>query len=416
MFTTHAPAPIDRKPSHHGTCGRPNAPRNRSMSKLWSNALFLASAFVVSALTSTAAIGAVGDVRTHKSQNGLFQVRIIAEGLKHPWSVALLPSGDFLVTERPGSLLRVSKSGQKRRLNGLPPIVAQGQGGLLDVVLHPNFASNRRIYISYAGVGPGGTGTDVAHAVLGDTELEDVTVIFRALPKTSSGHHFGSRLLFGPSGHLFITLGDRGERSRAQDLDDHAGSIIRLHDDGKVPADNPFLPNGNRTTNARPEIYSYGHRNVQGVTLDPKTGTIWATEHGPQGGDELNTIARGANYGWPEITYGRNYFSGTRIGEGVTREDVNPPAHQWTPSIAPSGLAFYSGRAFPAWQGNVFAGALKFQLIARLTVDNGRIVSEERLLEGEYGRIRDVRQGPDGFVYFLTDARNGVLARIEPTP
>ncbi len=240
--------------------------------------------------------------------------------------------------------------------------------------------------------------------------LENVEVIFRALPKSGGGRHFGSRLVFADDGLLYISLGDRGDRPNGQDLSTHAGSIIRVHDDGRVPADNPFAGK----SGARAEIFTYGNRNVQGMTLQPGTGRIWAHEHGPQGGDEVNIVSAGTNYGWPVITYGRNYGIGTRIGEGTHKDGMAQPVLQWTPSIAPSGMAFYDGDRFPNWKGNLFVGSLKFEYLARLEVDGERVVHQERLIEGAIGRIRDVRQGPDGFLYLLTDESNGVLARIEP--
>jgi glucose/arabinose dehydrogenase len=235
-------------------------------------------------------------------------------------------------------------------------------------------------------------------------------VLFRAVPKSSGGRHFGSRLTFDADGFLYISLGDRGKRSQAQALSTHPGSIIRLHDDGSIPTDNPFVGNAL----ARPEIYTYGNRNVQGMSLQPVSALVWAHEHGPQGGDEINVIEAGTNYGWPVITYGRNYGIGTKIGEGTHKEGMAQPVHQWTPSIAPSGMAFYVGERFPRWRGNLFVGSLKFGLLVRLALDGRRVVREERLLHGAYGRIRDVRAGPDGFIYLLTDESNGRLLRLEP--
>jgi glucose/arabinose dehydrogenase len=258
--------------------------------------------------------------------------------------------------------------------------------------------------------GEGGFGTEVARGRLRENSLDDVEIIFRALPKSRGGRHFGSRLLFASDGHLFITLGDRGDRPRAQDLGDHAGSIIRLRDDGSVPKDNPFLGR----TGAQPEIFTYGNRNVQGIALHPSEARIWAHEHGPQGGDEVNIIRPRVNYGWPVITFGRNYVIGTKIGEGTEKPGMAAPVYYWDPSIAPSGMAFYSGDRFPAWRGDLFVGALKFRLLVRLETDGNRIVREERMLENTLGRIRDVRTGPGGYIYVLTDKPDGVVARIEP--
>jgi glucose/arabinose dehydrogenase len=345
------------------------------------------------------------------SERERFRVVTLVRGLDHPWGMAFLPDGDMLITERPGRLLRVAGDTlEKRPVSGLPPLAAVGQGGLLDVALHPDFDTNGLVYLSLAGADDDGVGTEVARGRLVDDVLEDVEIIFRALPKSGGGRHFGSRLLFDTDGRLLITLGDRGDRPRAQDLGDHAGSIIRLEDDGGVPADNPFT----QTPGAKPEIYTYGNRNVQGITLDPETGRVWAHEHGPQGGDEVNILAPGRNYGWPVITYGRNYVIGTKIGEGTHKEGMEQPIHQWTPSIAPSGMTLYTGDKFPAWRGNLLVGALKFRLLARLEVQDGKVVHEERLLEDVLGRVRDVRTGPDGYIYLLTDQGDGVLARLEP--
>ena len=349
--------------------------------------------------------------RIYDSERERFRVNTLVRGLEHPWSLAFLPGGDMLITERPGRLLRVNgETLQTSTVRGLPAITPIGQGGLLDVVPHPGFASNRLVYFSFVGTDSDGVGTEVARGRLAGDALENVEVIFRALPKSSGGRHFGSRLQFDADGYLFITLGDRGDRPRAQDIGDHAGSIVRINDDGSAPRTNPL----SNTPRARPEIYSYGHRNVQGIALNTDSGRIWAHEHGPQGGDELNVLASGRNYGWPVITYGRNYGFGTQIGEGTHKDGMEQPRHYWTPSIAPSGMTFYDGTRFPAWRGNFFVGALKFRLLARLQVRGGTIIHEERLLEGVLGRIRDVRTGPDGYIYLLTDQDDGVLARLEP--
>ncbi|MGI9301777.1 MAG: PQQ-dependent sugar dehydrogenase [Gammaproteobacteria bacterium] len=348
--------------------------------------------------------------RTFTTKKGSFRVVTVTDGLEHPWSLAFLPDGALLVTERPGRL-RIVKDGalDPQPVAGLPKIKASGQGGLMDVATHPGFADNRLIYISYAAKN-GGTGTEVARGRLNGHQLDNVEVIFRALPKSGGGRHFGSRLLFAPDGYLYITLGDRGNRPNGQDLATHPGSIIRLKHDGGVPNDNPFAG----APGARPEIFTYGNRNVQGIALQPGTGTIWAHEHGPQGGDELNVITAATNYGWPVITYGRNYGIGTSIGEGTEKKGMAQPVHYWVPSIAPSGLAFYDGDKFPHWRGNLFVGSLKFSLLVRLELGGGRVVVEERMLEGALGRIRDVRSGPDGYLYLLTDASNGNVVRLEP--
>lgn len=344
-----------------------------------------------------------------ESEHHDFRVITIVDGLNHPWAMAFLPDGDVLVTERAGRL-RVVRGGEllPDPVAGLPDVAAQGQGGLLDIALHPEFESNRLVYLSYAASGTGGQGTEVARGQYRDGRLEDVEVVFQALPREGGGRHFGSRLVFDNDGHLFVTLGDRGRRETGQDLDTHTGSVIRIHDDGAVPGDNPFVDR------ERPEIFSYGHRNVQGADLHPRTGLLWTHEHGPQGGDELNIVRRGRNYGWPVITYGVNYGSGTQIGEGTHKEGMEQPLWYWVPSIAPSGMTFYTGDRFPAWRDSVFVGALKHRLLARLELDGEKVLSEERLLEGRYGRIRAVNEGPDGYIYLLTDETNGRLLRMEP--
>jgi glucose/arabinose dehydrogenase len=347
-----------------------------------------------------------------RSQDHEFRVVKLVEGLEHPWGLAFLPDGRKLVTERPGRLRLVAKDGrlESQPVTGLPAIAATGQGGLLDVALHPRFSENRLVYLSYSARGQGGVGTEVARGRLAGGGLEDVRVIFSQSPKSGTGRHFGSRLVFDRDGYLYITQGDRGEMERAQKPDDHAGSVIRLHDDGRVPADNPFRGK----PGWKPEKYTLGNRNMQGAALHPRTGRLWTHEHGPQGGDEINVIRAGANYGWPVITYGVNYGLGTRIGEGTHKAGMEQPLYTWVPSIAPSGMAFYTGDRFPRWQGDLFVGALRDQMLVRLKLDGEKVVSEERMLKDVLGRIRDVRDGPDGFLYLLTDERRGVLARLEP--
>lgn len=336
---------------------------------------------------------------------------VMINQLDHPWSLAFLPDGQMLITERSGDLLLFDKSGNNRRLvTGLPDIEPYGQGGLLDVVPHPNFVTNQWIYIAYAAEGKNGVGTEVARGKLQGTRLSDLEILFRLTPKSFKGQHFGSRLVFDKKGYLYITLGDRGEKERAQDTQDHAGSVIRLHDDGRIPADNPFVSN----EKGLPEIFSYGHRNAQGAALHPTTGELWLHEHGPQGGDEVNISRKGQNFGWPVITYGVNYGIGTKIGEGTHKENMEQPLHYWVPSIAPSGMSFYTGDAFPQWKNNVFVGSLKFRLLVRLEFEGEKVTHEERFFKNTFGRIRDVRTGPDGFLYLLTDADNGKLIRLEP--
>ncbi len=347
-----------------------------------------------------------------RSKDHEFRVVKLVEGLEHPWGLAFLPDGRKLVTERPGRLRIVAKDGkiESQPVAGLPAIAATGQGGLLDVALHPRFSENGLVYLSYSARGAGGVGTEVARGRLAGGALEDVRVIFSQSPKSGGGRHFGSRLVFDREGYLYITQGDRGEQERAQKPDDHAGSVIRLHDDGRVPADNPFRGK----PGWKPEKYTLGNRNMQGAALHPRTGRLWTHEHGPQGGDEINVIRAGANYGWPVITYGVNYGIGTRIGEGTHKAGMEQPLYTWVPSIAPSGMAFYTGDKFPRWRGDLFVGALRDQMLVRLKLDGEKVVSEERMLKDVLGRIRDVRDGPDGFLYLLNDERRGVLARLEP--
>ena len=350
--------------------------------------------------------------QTIKTEEHAIRVVKVAEGLEHPWGLAFLPDSRMLITERPGRLRVVGKDGKLESLpvSGLPQVTATGQGGLLDVALHPRYTENHLIYLSYSARGEGGVGTEVARGRLAGSRLEDVQVIFRQLPKSGGGRHFGSRLVFDRQGYLYITLGDRGEQDRAQKSDDHAGSVIRLHDDGRVPQDNPFVGK----PGWKPEKYTLGNRNMQGAALHPQTGALWTHEHGPQGGDEVNVIRAGVNYGWPVITYGVNYGIGTKIGEGAHKPGMAQPLHYWVPSIAPSGMAFYTGDRFPRWRGDLFVGALRDQMLVRLKLDGEKVVKEERMLKDTLGRIRDVRNGPDGYIYILTDAASGVLARLEP--
>lgn len=348
-----------------------------------------------------------------QSQQHNFKVEVITGELRHPWGLAFLPGGDMLVTERPGRLWRITHGSlSKTPVEGLPKIKDKGQGGLMGIALHPDFDTNRWLYLSYAATGRGGIGTEVLRGRLDGAQLNEVQVIFKALPKSKGGRHFGSRLVFGRDGTLYISLGDRGQRSSAQELSDHRGTLIRVNADGSVPSDNPFVGK----PDVRPEIYTYGNRNMQGMTLNPESGAIWTHEHGPQGGDEVNVMQAGVNYGWPVITYGANYMSGTKIGEGTHKDGMAQPVYKWVPSIAPSGMAFYNGDVFPNWRGNLFVGSLKFGLLVRLEVQGQRVTREERLFNGRYGRIRDVVQGPDGYLYVLTDAREGQLLRLTPAP
>ncbi len=358
-------------------------------------------------LLSVAATAQTFDSRHYK-----LRVVTVAEGLESPWGLAFLPDGSMLVSERDGPVRAVGRDGTfGPRLEGLPRVEASGQGGMLDVALHPDFAGNRLVYLSYAEPGSGGAGTAVARGRLdaAATRLDDLQVIFRQHPKSRGGRHFGSRLVFARDGSLFITIGERGERQRTQDFTINRGQVIRLHDDGRVPADNPFVGVAGR----RAEVWSYGHRNPQGAALHPESGKLWLHEHGAAGGDEVNVPLAGRNYGWPVIAYGRHY-SGGRIGVGTEAEGMEQPVYYWDPSIAPSGMAFYTGDKFPRWRGSLLVGALKNRLLARLSLDGEHVVAEERLLGGLGERIRDVRQGPDGFVYLLTDSDEGRILRVEP--
>ena len=350
----------------------------------------------------------------------------VAHGLVNPWGLAFLPDGRMLVTERPGRMRIVAANGKLGPpLPGLPPGVAEGQGGLLDVVLDPKFSSNHWVYWSYseAAEAPnleGLNGTAVARARLdgepGAERLADVQVIFRQSPKVASRLHFGSRLAFGADGRLFITLGERYSRKDdAQTLDNHLGKVVRIEPDGKVPADNPLVGRPGNPAQTKLEIWSWGHRNVQGAAVHPLTGELWTTEHGPQGGDELNLTLPGRNYGWPVITYGRNYVTGTKIGEGTERADVVAPAAHWVPlSIAPSGMAFLTSDRYPGWKGQLFLGSLRAESLIRIELDGHRVVQQQRLLKALNERIRDVRQGPDGYLYLLTDNPDGRVLRLLP--
>ena len=338
----------------------------------------------------------------------------VASGLQHPWGLAFLPDGRFLVTERPGRLRIVAADGQLGEpVQGLPRVDAGGQGGLLDVALDPKFADNALLYWSYsepAPAGESGNSTAVARGRLEGNRLTGVQVLFRQSPKVSSSAHFGSRLVFARDGRLFVTLGDRfSRRDDAQTLNTHHGKVVRIEADGRVPADNPFVGHAG----ALPEIWSYGHRNLQGAALHPQSGDLWTHEHGPQGGDELNVVDAGRNHGWPVITYGREYGTGFKIGEGTARADIVAPLTYWVPSIAPGGMAFLTSDRYPGWKGSLFIGALRGQMLVRLELDGRRVVREHRLLQQLGERIRDVRQGPDGWLYVLTDSRDGRLIRLE---
>lgn len=347
--------------------------------------------------------------------NTQFDVVVVARGLEFPWSVEPLPGGDLLVTEKPGRMRIVSAAGAiGEPITGLPPVVARGQGGLLDVALSPSFATDRTIYWSFSEPRDEGNATSVARGVLSADRrsVSDVRVIFRSLPSFDGGLHFGSRLAFSPDGKLFITLGERSDasmRPQAQRMDSHLGKIIRINPDGSVPQDNPFVGQ----EGARPEIWTLGHRNVQAAAFDAE-GRLWEVEHGTRGGDELNLVQRGKNYGWPEAAYGIEY-SGQPIGGSATaRQGTEQPVYYWDPVIAPSGAQFYSGDAFPEWKGNLFVGGMKDKRLVRLVIQDERVVGEEHLLTDRDQRVRDVRQGHDGALYIVTDQKDGELWKIVP--
>lgn len=347
-------------------------------------------------------------------EQGVLSVTVLLKDLQHPWGMAFLPAQQgLLITERPGRLRLLDAQGVlSAPLSGVPPVYAQGQGGLLDVALSPDFAQDRWVYLAYAEAGEDGqAGTAVGRGRLAadNSGLEDFAVIFRQQPKLSSGAHFGGRLVFDGDGYLFITLGDNNQRPTAQDLDKLQGKVVRLHADGRVPADNPFVGQAG----ARQEIWSYGHRNPQGAALNPRTGQLWTHEHGPRGGDEINIPQAGKNYGWPLATHGVNYsLLAIPEAQGKRVDGTEPPHHVWAKSPAISGMAFYDAERFAPWQNSLFIGALAGQALLRLQLDGDRVVQEERLLQERNARIRDVRQGPDGYLYVLTDAANGQLLRL----
>jgi glucose/arabinose dehydrogenase len=336
----------------------------------------------------------------------------VARGLAQPWGLAFLPDGRMLVTERPGRMRIVTPDGRLGEpLQGLPAVDAKGQCGLLDVALDPKFADTRWVYWTYAEAGEGGNGVAVARGRLQERQLTDVQVIFRQLPKVNSQLHCGSRLAFAKDGRLFVGLGDRfGRKDDAQNPANHIGKIVRIEPDGRVPADNPLAARAG----AAPEVFSLGHRNIQGLAVHPVTGELWQTEHGPQGGDEVNAPEAGRNYGWPVVTYGRNYGIGTRIGEEGPKPGFEQPLQWWVPvSIAPSGLAFVTSERYPGWKGSLLLGALRSQVLVRLTLDGRKVVAQEQLLANLRARIRDVREGPDGWIYLLTDGVEGQIIRLE---
>lgn len=364
------------------------------------------------ALLLLAVSPAIAQQRLAESSAGPLVAIVLAEGLDHPWALAFLPDGRFLVTERSGQLRIIDHGVVGPPIENVPDVAARGQGGLLDVLLAPDFAQSGRIYLSFAEPGASGTaGTAILSAKLmleGDGGwLDDAKVIFRMNRFTGSGQHFGSRLVMGADGNLFVTLGERGEADRAQDPADLAGAVVRIMPNGVVPEDNPGAAGW------AAELWSIGHRNPQGATLRDGDGALFVVEHGARGGDELNRVEAGRNYGWPVIAYGTEY-SGAPIGVGTEREGMEQPLHYWVPSISPSGLDFYDGALMPGWQGDLLTGGLSGQVLVRLDMDGDRVIGEERLFAGELGRIRDVRVGADGAVYLLTDDSNGQLIRIAP--
>ena len=345
-----------------------------------------------------------------RSSKASYSLRMLTLDLEQPWGMAFLPDGRLLITERPGRL-RIFANGRLERapVGGLPKVFARGQGGLLDICLHPDFARNAQLYLTYSGEGEGGAATVLARAEFRNNALVGVQRLFEALPRTSGGLHFGSRVVFDRAGLLYVTCGERYQMQRAQNLADLGGKVVRLRDDGSVPPDNPFVGR----EGARPEIFTWGHRNPQGMAMNPATGRIWVAEHGPRGGDELNLLKAGANYGWPRATHGIDY-SGSTISPNKSLPGMEDPVRVWVPSISPSGLAFYTGDRFPGWKGSVFTGALSDNALIRIELDGDRYLGEERLLVDLLPYIRDVRQGPDGLLYLVTHTDSGGLYRLEP--
>lgn len=370
-------------------------------------AIVLLAVVAFSATPSSAA-----EMQTFDTQAVKIRVEIVADGLQNPWGLDFLPNGEAIVTERSGRIRILTKDGLSEPLEGVPEVRARGQGGLLDIAVALDFATSGIVFFSYSEPGSGGAGTALARAKLIRDDragrLDNVEVIFRMSKKTGTNHHFGSRIVPRPDGTIFITTGDRGQGDRAQDMFDHAGAVIRINADGSIPGDNPFA-DGKK---GAPELWSKGHRNLQGAAFDAVTDGLVTVEHGAKGGDEVNRPEAGKNYGWPIITYGVDY-SGEKIGIGTEAPGYEQPLFYWDPSIAPSGLAVYNGDMFPEWKGDLLVGSLKFALLSRLDRDDsGKILKEERMLEDEFGRIRDVNVAPDGSVWLLTDDDNGAIVRL----
>lgn len=369
------------------------------------------AAALCAASVACSAFAAAPRSPTPASSPSPFKVTTVTEGLQNPWGLALLPDGRMLVTERPGRMRLISRDGKlSEPLTGVPKVVAQGQGGLLDVTLSPTFAKDKLVYWSFSEAGDGGAGTAVARGRLGESSIDDAKVIWRQTPKVNSPNHFGSRIVFRPDGTLFITLGDRfNQRPLVQDLSSTVGKLVRINADGTIPRDNPFV----NKAGAKPEIWSYGHRSVQAATLHPQTGELWTVEHGARGGDELNNPQPGRNYGWPVITYGIDY-SGVKIGEGTEKAGMEQPVYYWDPVIAPSGALFYTGDAFAGWKGDLFVGSLQPGALVRLELANGKVTKETRYLGELHERFRDIQQGADGSLYVITDSPKGRVLRLEP--
>lgn len=366
------------------------------------------------AIIAAALLAKPAEAEVFNSSAGLVQVATVGPAFEHPWALAFLPdfpqTGALLVTERPGRLVLIER-GARREVSGLPEIAAQGQGGLLDVALAPDFSRTGALYLTHSSPAPGGGSNTVVTRALLDREaltLRDARPVLRMTSNGRTDRHYGARLAFAPDGTLYVTMGERGDRESAQDPYSHNGKVHRITQDGGIPSDNPFANGGGLSS-----VWSLGHRNPQGAAIDPATGALWTVEHGARGGDEVNRPEPGVNYGWPVISYGTHY-SGRRIGEGTEAPGYAQPVHHWDPSIAPSGLAFYHGSLFPEWEGDLFVGALKDQMLLRLRIRDGEVVAEEPLFEGAFGRVRDVRLGPDGAIWFLTDEAEGRLHRISP--
>lgn len=359
-----------------------------------------------------AALYGVPKVLRRMDMQGLRTVTV-AQGLDNPWGLAFLPDGRMLVTERPGRMRLVERDGRlSEPLAGLPPVYAQGEGGLLDVVLDPAFAGNGRLYWSYSEPDPAGgpgSSTAVAAGRLRGDRIDGVEVLFRQADKVDNSSHYGSRLLFAPDGSLFVTLGDRSRRADAQDPGSAHGKLLRLDTQGGAPKDNPFVG----VPGALPQVWTLGHRNVQGAAFDPASGDLWVSEHGPQGGDELNRIVRGHNYGWPVVTYGCEYVTCAKIGEGTAKEGMDQPVVQWSPAIAPTGMIFLSSDRYPGWKGDLFIGMLQGRALLRVRLAQGKVIEEQRVLTGLMDRVRDVRQGPDGWLYILVGRDQGRILRVE---